>query len=216
MLLSHGVNHLNRSKIQTLCRSKFCGTELKYWTFSCERSVPSKISPMPCERSLRLVRKVLISYPDLTLSKGDLGTKLGKCILNGRIVKTKPSRNRLQYYFKSLRSLPSFPSLDFFPAIVAVIWTPGLVMKKGGSSQERVGGGTSDAGRLRLEGVLFSRLQVRGFIGSCLDIFKRVRILDVQVYENVGKSLIEIFLKGPLTKILRIIFSRRTFIIRIY
>lgn len=69
---------------------------------------------------------------------------------------------------------------------------------------------------LRLEGVLFSRLQVRGLIGSCLDIFKRVRILDVQVYENVGKSLIEIFLKGPLTKILRIIFSRRTFIIRIY
>ena len=69
---------------------------------------------------------------------------------------------------------------------------------------------------LRLEGVLFSRLQFRGLIGSCLDIFKRVRILDVQVYENVGKSLIEIFLKGPLTKILRIIFPRRTFIIRIY
>ena len=69
---------------------------------------------------------------------------------------------------------------------------------------------------LRLEGVLFARLQVRGLIGSGLDIFKRVRILDVQVYENVGKSLIEIFLKGPLTKILRIIFSRRTFIIRIY
>ena len=62
----------------------------------------------------------------------------------------------------------------------------------------------------------FFRLQVRRLIGSCLDIFKRVRILDVQVYENVGKSLIEIFLKGPLTKILRIIFSRRTFIIRIY
>lgn len=119
MSLSHGINHLNRSKIQTLRRSKFCGTELKYCTLSSERSVPSKISPMPCERSLRLVRKVLISYPDLTLSTGDLGTRLGKCILNGgsdysRIVKTKPSRNRLQYYFKSLLSLPSFPSLAFF------------------------------------------------------------------------------------------------------
>ena len=71
-------------------------------------------------------------------------------------------------------------------------------------------------GGFALKGYFFSRLQVRGLIGSCLDIFKRVRILDVQVYENVGKSLIEIFLKGPLTKILRIIFSRRTFIIRIY
>ena len=56
---------------------------------------------MPCERSLRLVRKMLISYPDLTLSTGDLATRLGKCILKGRsdyscIVKTKPSPNRLQ------------------------------------------------------------------------------------------------------------------------
>lgn len=43
--------------------------------------------------------------------------------------------------------------------------------------------------------VLFSRLQVRRLIGSCLDIFKRVRILEVQVYENVGKSLIQVFFK---------------------
>lgn len=41
----------------------------------------------------------------------------------------------------------------------------------------------------------FFRLQVRRLIGSCLDIFNRVRILEVQVYENVGKSLIQVFFK---------------------
>lgn len=139
MLCSHGAWRIfDRLKTRSAFKC-FFHTELTIWTARKFRRLAGqssrvnevsrqKISPMPCERSLRLVRKVLISYPDLTLSKGDMGTRLGKSILNGRIVKTKPSRNRLQYYFKSLRSLPSFPSLDFFPAIVAIIWTPGLVM----------------------------------------------------------------------------------------
>ena len=120
-----------------------------------------------------------------------------------------------QYYFKSFRSLSDhhFPRWTFFQRMW--IWTPGFSNKL---RSQFLGKGAwhFQCGEAPLRSGIFFRLQVRRLIGSILDIFKRVRILEGQVYEKVGKSLTQVFLKGPLTKISQIIFSRRTFVIRIY